>query len=307
MVTRKSICFISSFLIWTLLVSNNLNAQNIGLPKYTSSDQIIRHTAYTLYYNETHEQASWVAYKLTSSHVYGPHKRTNDFRTDPAVKTGSASPADYKRSGYDRGHLAPAGDMKWSLTAMSESFYMSNMSPQKPGFNRGIWKRLESKVRNWAMENEEIFVVTGAILSGSYATIGNNRVSVPLCYYKVILDYKEPELKGIGFILPNEKSSRSLSSFATTIDEVEHRTGIDFYHALPDDIEEYIESTVDVSKWSLRSSSRYFRNLPNGSLRKHLESASVVQCLSTPVKKIVIPGFPILLFNHNPGHLQRTF
>jgi len=182
--------------------------------------------------------------------------RTNDFREDYKVKTGSASLLDYKGSGYDRGHLAPAADFKWSSTAMSESFFMSNMSPQHPSFNRGIWKKLEGSVRNWADDNSEIYVVTGPILTSSNSTIGYNGVSIPNYYYKVILDYHEPELKGIGFILPNQKSSRSLQSFAVTIDEVERRTGINFYHSLPDKIEEQIESNIDIGKWSFRSSSR---------------------------------------------------
>ena len=126
-----------------------LCSQNIGLPYYTQSDQIISHTAYTLKYSEQHEQASWVAYTLKSSHTSGTVGRTNDFREDYKVKTGSASLSDYKGSGYDRGHLAPAADFKWSSTAMSESFFMSNMSPQKPGFNRGIWKKLESRKLPW--------------------------------------------------------------------------------------------------------------------------------------------------------------
>ena len=146
--------------------------------------------------------------------------------------------------------------MKWSSTAMSESFYMSNMSPQKPGFNRGIWKKIEGNVRNWASDNGEIYVVTGPILTGSYSSIGSNQVSIPEYYYKVILDYKEPDLKGIGFILPHQKSSSLIQSLAVTIDEVERRTGINFYYSLPDKIEEQVESNIDISKWSFRSSSR---------------------------------------------------
>jgi len=243
-------------LIFFAFISSNLSSQSIGLPYSTQTDQIISHIAYTLKYSEKHEQASWVAYTLKSSHTSGNVGRSNDFREDYKVSTESSSLSDYKGSGYDRGHLAPAGDMKWSSTAMSESFYMSNMSPQKPGFNRGIWKKLESNVRNWASDNGEIYVVTGPILTGSYSSIGSNQVSIPDYYYKVILDYKEPEIKGIGFILPHQKSSSSLQSFAVTIDEVERRTGIDFYHALPDGIEEQTESTIDINKWSFKSSSR---------------------------------------------------
>ena len=227
--------------------------QQLELPKSAPSDQIIHHSNYTLNYSEQHEQAKWVAYSLTSSQVYGSVDRTNDFRIDPKVKTGSASLPDYKGSGYDRWHLAPAGDMKSTYTAMSESFYMSNMSPQVPGFNRGIWKKLESTVRNWALDNKKVYITTGAVLTASYPTIGINKVSIPEFYYKVVLDYEQPEIKGIGFILPNQKSNKSLQSWAVSIDEVERFTGIDFFHSLPDNIEEKIESDAAVNKWSFSS------------------------------------------------------
>ena len=217
-----------------------------------------------------------MAYRLTSGHTSGTVDRTNDFREDYKVKTGSASLSDYKGSGYDRGHLAPAADFKWSSTAMSESFFMSNMSPQKPGFNRGIWKKLESNVRNWASDNGEIYVVTGPILTGSYSSIGSNQVSIPDYYYKVILDYKEPEIKGIGFILPHQKSSSSLQSFAVTIDEVERRSGINFYHELPDKIEEQIESNIDISKWSFKSSSRSSGSSSNKTKQEKLEGQAKI-------------------------------
>ncbi len=226
-------------------------SQSIIEPYYSPGGQIVEHFAYMLLYDESHEQARWVAYKLTEAHTSGPYKRTNDFRSDPAVKTGSASPADYKYSGYDRGHLAPAGDMRWSTVAMSESFLMSNISPQRPGFNRGIWKRLEEKVREWARMNDEVFVVTGPVLKATNPKIGQNGVSVPSCFYKVILDYKESELKGIAFIMPNEKSSNALYAYAVTIDSVEAVTGIDFFPAIPDSIEEKLEGSTELSKWGL--------------------------------------------------------
>jgi endonuclease G len=160
--------------------------QKILLPEISPNDIIVKHSAYTLNYNEEHEQAEWVAYILTKNRVYGTVKRTNNFRSDPKVKTGSATLADYKGSGYDRGHLAPAADMKWSATTMSESFYVSNMSPQRPGFNRGIWKRLEQLVRTWAVEYEEIHVVTGTVLKDDFRRIGPNQVSVPEYFVNVI-------------------------------------------------------------------------------------------------------------------------
>ena len=123
-------------------------------PRPINGEQLVTHLGYSLSYNEKHEQANWVFYELTIDEVLGSIKRKDQFRADPNIKTGSASLSDYKRSGYDRGHLAPAADMKWSSKAMSESFFMSNMSPQTPSFNRGIWKKLENLVRKWAVENK---------------------------------------------------------------------------------------------------------------------------------------------------------
>ncbi len=211
--------------------------------------EIVEHIGYTLGYNEKHEQAEWVYYQLTKAEVEGTVPRKDAFRQDAAVSTGSASLADYRSSGFDRGHLAPAADMKWSETAMSESFFMSNMSPQSPGFNRGIWKRLEAKVREWAVENEEIYIVTGPFLVNGLPTIGSNEVSVPNAYYKVILDLKGNETKGIGFILENKGSNQPLESFAVTIDSVESLSGLDFFGNLEDSQESNHESVIDLSLW----------------------------------------------------------
>ena len=133
---------------------------------------------------------------------------------------------------------------------MSDSFYMSNMSPQEPQFNRGIWSSLEATVRNFADTEGEIYVVTGPILTdGPYETIGKNKVTVPKHYYKVILDYAEPDFKAIGFVLPNEGSSERLESFATTVHEVEQLTNLDFFHLLPDPLERELESSFSVNDW----------------------------------------------------------
>ena len=236
---------------------DNISATTISLmeiPKIHPGDIIITHTGYSLLYDETYEQADWVAYELTKEETGKGAKRTNKFIRDPQVKTGSADNSDYSGSGYDRGHMAPAGDMGWSSTSMAESFYYSNMSPQEPGFNRGIWKNLEELVRTWAVENQAIYVVTGPVLTSGLATIGNNKVAVPKYYYKVILDYTEPGLKGIGFILPNKASKEPLQAFAVTIDSVEKFTGIDFFPQLPDMQEKSIESTLTLQSWSWRSS-----------------------------------------------------
>ncbi|MSQ79223.1 MAG: DNA/RNA non-specific endonuclease [Flavobacteriaceae bacterium] len=234
----------------------NLKATSITkleLPKANSKDKIITHTGYSLLFNETHEQANWVAYDLTKAETNKLCERTNKFIADPKVKTGSASDKDYEGSGYDRGHLAPASDMGWSSTTMAESFYYSNMSPQTPSFNRGIWKKLEELVRTWAIENNTVYIVTGPVLTNGLQTIGPNKVSVPNYYYKVVLDYSEPNIKGIGFILPNIGSEEQLQYYAVSIDSVEKLTGIDFFPLLQDEQEELIEKTLCINCWSWKS------------------------------------------------------
>jgi len=248
------------------------SASDLFFPKILTNDQIVHHTGYTLSYNENHEQANWIAYKITASQILGPsYKRTNDFRPDPDVSTGSASPADYKGSGYDRGHLAPASTMGYSAITISESFYMSNMSPQNPSFNRGVWKKLEEQVRRWAVDNEEIYVVTAPVLSGTLRSIGSNRVSVPQYYVKALLDFYEPEIKGIGFVMANQGSRAELQSFAVTIDSVESITGLDLFVALPDSIEDEIEGSLELGKWSFADPKKYKKSSVSS-------VSSVVQC-----------------------------
>lgn len=225
-------------------------SNKLEIPGISSGESIITHTAYSLVYSEPHEQAKWVAYQLTNSETNNMVKRSNKFISDPMVKTGTAGNKDYAGSGYDKGHLAPAADMGWSSKTMAESFYYSNMSPQEPGFNRGVWKRLEELVREWANENQAIYIVTGPVLTNGLPSIGPDKVSVPAYYYKVILDYTEPSIKGIGFILPNKGSIEPLQEYAVTIDSVEKFTGIDFFPSLPDDQETKIEKLLCLKCWT---------------------------------------------------------
>jgi endonuclease G len=202
-----------------------------------------------LSYNEKYEQANWVYYVLTDSMVIaGGQERSNKFKTDPLVSTGSAKSADYTKSGYDRGHLCPAADMDFSRVAMEESFLMSNVSPQAPEFNRGIWKDLESEVREWAKQKHRLYVVTGPVFSENKGTIGQDRVLVPGYFFKVLFDESSmPEI--IAFVLPNQKSDRPLADFAVSVDELEKLTGFDFFSQLPDEVENKIESKVELAGW----------------------------------------------------------
>lgn len=137
-----------------------------------SAGEIVKHTYFTLAYSEENEQAFWVYYLLTPTSINGGQSRTDDFRADPMISTGSATLDDYKNSGYDRGHLCPAADMALNKTSMSESFFLSNMSPQVPGFNRGIWSTVEDQVRKWALRYQKLYVVTGPIFKDNKGSIG---------------------------------------------------------------------------------------------------------------------------------------
>ena len=201
--------FAASIAVMMVCTSSFSQCDNL-LPTSTTG-AIIHHTYYCLSYDEAHEQAEWVYYELIPGMITGSIERTDNFRPDPNVSTGSAELIDYKGSGYDRGHLAPAGDMKSSRTAMSNSFYMSNMSPQEPSFNRGIWKTLEATVRTWAISSGKVYVATGPVFQNNKGSIGTNQVTVPGHYYKVVYDPSEEKM--IGLVLPHEKGSASLDSY----------------------------------------------------------------------------------------------
>lgn len=225
-------------------------AFDFAWPAYTASQAIIERPYYTIRYSEEHEQAMWVAYALMADSLRQDKlSRTDDFRKDPRVRTGSAELEDYEGSGYDRGHLAPAADFSYDDFALSQSFYLSNMSPQNPSFNRGIWKKLEDQVRDWAMDNNNVYVVTGPVLNKSFKTIGANKVSVPEYYYKIVLDIQKPDIKAIAFLMKNEKSSASLQSFVVSIDKIESLTGLDFFPSMPDDLENGLESITMTKSW----------------------------------------------------------
>ena len=250
-----------------IVVSGDPNASASYLP--SSNGQVVYHKYYTLSYIEQHEQAEWVAYEITRDQLNTKRvPRSNDFREDPLVTTRSASKWDYKRSGYDRGHLAPAGDMGYNETAMSETFFMSNMSPQLRHFNGGVWRELEEQTRDWARKFKKIYVVSGPILNEEpIDVIGKNNVSVPASYYKVILDYTDPEVKGIGFVLPNEVSNKPLQDFAMSIDDVEKITGIDFFENLEGngDVDE-IEKKFNIRNWNF-SKKRYNQRVTHWNMR----------------------------------------
>lgn len=235
----------------TSTIGQSFDNLDWGIP--SKEYEIIERKGYSLGYDESIEQARWVSYRLTASEVTNKvASRTGDFRVDPKVSTGSAALEDYKRSGYDRGHLAPAADMAFSDETMSESFYMSNMSPQRPAFNRGVWQKLESTVRRFAINEESITVITGGIFIEDEEPIyiGINKVRVPEFFYKVILD-ETPPRKMIAFILPNKGSKKQLDKFVVSVDDVEEATGLDFFAEIKNGEGAKLESEINATQWGL--------------------------------------------------------
>ncbi|MBK7505055.1 MAG: DNA/RNA non-specific endonuclease [Bacteroidetes bacterium] len=225
--------------------------KEIALPTPIHGEEIVNHSAYTLSYNDEHEQPNWVIHMVTKDILYGAVSRTNDFRPDPNLKCGSMDSVDYWNSGFDRGHLAPSADFRWSLNALSESYYYSNMSPQVADLNRGAWSKLENQGREWSLDCNELFVVTGPVLKPNLPKVqqGSFRLSIPEYYYKIFVDLYGPEYKAIAFIMPNKKIDDPIMNYVVSIDEIEKKTGIDFFPTLDDSLEERLEKKSIVEEW----------------------------------------------------------
>ncbi|WP_452221665.1 DNA/RNA non-specific endonuclease [Lacinutrix salivirga] len=225
------------------------NTNEYFLPTSTTG-QIVHHEGYSLSYSEPHEQAEWVAYELKKEHLSSSNFKRPYFEIDNAVKTGAAHWRNYKKSGYDRGHLCPAGDRKYTKEAHDETFLTSNISPQNHDFNAGLWNRLEQKTRYWASKYDGVFVVSGGVLNGTLKTIGEEKVAVPNQFYKVLIDTNSGDTKVIAFLMNNEDSNQPLYKFVTSVDRIEELTGIDFFSELDDETENKIEASRDYKGWS---------------------------------------------------------
>lgn len=238
-------------------------------------EQIIEHTGYVTSYNATRRQPNWVAYELTPNEARGKLNREGEFQADPLARGGSANNADYSRSGYGRGHMAPAGDMKWDARAMRESFYLSNVCPQRHSLNAGLWNDLEMGIRQMARKGQVVHIACGPVFpkNKEARTIGYGKVAVPDSFFKVLLTQHNGRYAAIGYIFPNTDCKGAVNDYACSVDEVERQTGIDFFPALPDNIENAVESTADTSRWKWRTSSsdNHFRQ--RGSRQRSRENA----------------------------------
>lgn len=215
----------------------------------STTHQVIKHSYFTLSYNEDAEQAEWLAYDLKKEYVNNNNFKRPFFIVDPKVKTGSADWKNYRKSGYDKGHLCPAGDMEFDKNAYNDTFYTSNISPQDHEFNVGIWNRLEQNVRYWALRYDGVYVVTGGILNKTRGSIGTEKVVVPDFFYKIILDDSNGNYKMIAFLIPNKSSDKPLYSYVVSVDSLEQITGLDFFPKLDDKLESSLEKRTDYKSW----------------------------------------------------------
>jgi endonuclease G len=237
-----------------ILLSCNVIAQTFKyLPAEINGHQILTYRQFTISYNEEHEQPDWVAYELTREEAAMNRDRCNCFAKDYRVTTGSSTESDYRSTGFDKGPLCPAADNNMSDQANRESFLMSNMSPQLPGFHRVIWVELESWVRDQAELYNTIYVVTGPVFSNNLGTIGRNKVTIPGYFYKALLRFDDvfddATAKTIGFLLPHVGATGNIEDYVVPVNAIETLTGLDFFPELSSSVEDRVESQYEVKKW----------------------------------------------------------
>jgi endonuclease G len=222
-----------------------------GLPKMNKKGQaiLLKRKGYTVLYNISCLNPIWVSWHLTAEHADGECVRDNNYYEDEEVPLTRASNDDYKGSGWTRGHMCPAGDNKWDEVAMRESNLLTNICPQHASLNSGLWNKIEQDCRRWAKKYGDVYIVCGPVLlNKEHETIGENKVVVPEAFFKVILCLN-PMPKAIGYIIRNNEGNKKKDQYVNTVDEVERITGIDFFPALPDDIEEVVEAKADIKDW----------------------------------------------------------
>ena len=227
--------------------NSHADTQRMEIPQISNGrqGQIIQRTGYTLSYDDKNRTPQWVAWELTKEETRGNEERNDEFLPDPQVIGTQVVTYDYSRSGYDRGHMAPAGDMKWDRQAMQESFYMSNICPQDHNLNTEDWNDLEMKSREWARRYGKVYIVCGPIYNGTRKEyIGDHRVRVPDAFFKVILINEAKKQAALGFYFKNEAGERPLAEYLVSVDHIEKLTGLDFFAALPDELENRLEKKI---------------------------------------------------------------
>ncbi len=248
------------FLLYRIIVNSSTTQQLVPLNAETRdslmtvivppgmNDTIVRYKAFDVHFNSERGIANCSAYELIRDELDGSAQRSGEFLQDAGVE-GCPAPQDYAGSGLHRGHLVPAADLKWDETAMRQSFMMTNISPMHRSLNENGWAKLEEKVREWTMRDSALLVFAGPVVGQGDTTMTNGRVTVPHAYYKVIMAPCTRPMRVIAFIYPNGYSGGPLSKYAVSVDEVERRTGLDFFPTLTGEEQQWLESTANIDAW----------------------------------------------------------
>jgi len=255
-VTALTLCYIFSSAIWTVSAQTiypggaTLDTTMLQLPSYSKDECIVVHEGYVTSFDTLTLNPRWVAYELTADKLGDGAERSNAFKEDPCIRFKQATNKDYSHSGYDKGHMAPAADMKWSQRVMKESFYFTNISPQKPRLNRGCWKQLETKTRDMARRYGKVWIVMGPVIVDGYTSIGPRKVAVPQYFFKALLAFEGKQYHSAAFLFENIDGDQALKSVVMTVDQLEALVSRDFFKNLPP--EDYLsESVVLLSDWDL--------------------------------------------------------
>ncbi|MBP8193534.1 MAG: DNA/RNA non-specific endonuclease [Chitinophagales bacterium] len=232
---------------------------SVGIAAPIPNEVLAKHVALVSSYNPVHRIPNYVVHVILKDILYGSQTRSNDFRPDPFIKQNMSDSTDYWNSGYDRGHMAASADFKWNRKALSESYFYSNIIPQNPQLNQNTWNKLEMQVREWAIDNSELIVVTGPVLKENLPKIpqGSFKVSIPEYIYKIVLDYYPPSYKAIAFLYPNKDVPYELEKHVVSIDSIEQLTGIDFFSKLEDSLENIVEAENSLTEFD----AHYFEQL----------------------------------------------
>ncbi len=246
-----------------------MQLKQVGYPVSSKPLEIKEYKGFVIGFDCEYKMAYWTFHQLNTDVTFGSNSRTNDFRMDSTISCGTTTEVDYfklktnedgttqtKGFGFDRGHLVPSADLKWSKAAMSETYYYSNITPQKPDFNRESWAQLESLVRKIAdNEKKTLFVLTGPILHKGLEVNNEseNKLKIPELHYKIIADLSNENPRGIAFLMPNKKCDSKVSNYVVPIDSIERLTGLDFFSLISDSLEQKIEGKADFFAWDVKS------------------------------------------------------
>jgi endonuclease G len=299
---------------------NNLKSQllEFGIPELKEGEELICHSAFCLVYDEEHEMARWTAHIISHEIINGAVSRTNDFRVDSLIKTGSSEEVDYFLTtekddgslkydgfGYDRGHLAPSADFRWSPVALSESYFYSNMTPQLPEFNRELWADIESFMREYVYNNpgKDLFIVTAPVLRDDLPkqTRSKNNVSIPEYHYKIGVDMQSK--KGIAFIVSQKNTGYPIESYVVSIDSIEKITGINYFPKLSAEDEKLIESNSDISQWRTGTKKNDVAPLTKAQMPKESYNTVEAKQFYDYPKEVNICGTVVSTHKSKKGHI----